>query len=41
MTEEAFRRVHLIVAFGMEEVQGPADDMNGIPLNVATPFSSV
>lgn len=30
-----------MVALGMEEVHGPADVIKGIPLNVATPFSSV
>lgn len=32
---------HLMLAFGMEEVQGPEEVINGIPLNVATPLSSV
>lgn len=32
---------HLTVARGIEDVHGPADVMNGIPLNVATPLSSV
>lgn len=30
-----------MLALGMEEVHGPAEVINGIPLNVATPFSSV
>lgn len=32
---------HLTVPLEMDEVQGPADVMKGIPLNVATPLSSV
>ena len=30
-----------MVALAIDEVHGPADVINGIPLNVATPFSSV
>lgn len=32
---------HLTLALGMEDVHGPADVINGTPLNVATPLSSV
>lgn len=32
---------YFIVALGMEEVHGPPDVIKGIPLNVATPISSV
>lgn len=32
---------HLMVALGMDDVQGPAEVINGIPLKVATPLSSV
>lgn len=32
---------YLIVALGMDDVHGPPDVINGIPLNVATPLSSV
>ena len=30
-----------MLALGMDDVHGPADVINGIHLNVATPFSSV
>lgn len=30
-----------MLALGMDDVHGPADVMNGIPLKVATPLSSV
>lgn len=32
---------HLMLPFGMEEVHGPEEVMNGMPLNVAVPLSSV
>ena len=32
---------YLIVALGMDDVHGPPDVINGIPLYVATPLSSV
>lgn len=33
--------LYLMLALGIEDVHGPVDVMNGIPLNVATPLSSV
>lgn len=39
--EKKYKVYYLMVALGMLEVQGPAEVMNGKPLYVAKPFSSV